>query len=149
VTGDAVCSFNPVYGQGMSSAALQAEALAQVLDGGLTGLPTRAAKAFARVAAAPWALATGPDRRHPSQPAKPLAERLLDRYLDRLLVVAPHDREVTMAFIKAINLLATPTSLLAPRIAARVLRPFRRTVPLGVREAGAAAASAGRRTRAA
>lgn len=125
VIGDAVCSFNPVYGQGMSSAALQAEALADVLDRGLAGLPARAAKSFARVVATPWALATGSDRRHVSQPAKPLPERLLDRYLDRLLTVAHHDREVTIAFNNVLNLLASPPSLLAPRVLARVLRPVR------------------------
>jgi 2-polyprenyl-6-methoxyphenol hydroxylase-like FAD-dependent oxidoreductase len=125
VIGDAVCSFNPVYGQGMSSAALQAEALGGVLDHGLAGLPARAAKSFARVVATPWALATGTDRRHVSQPTKPLPERLLDRYLDRLLAVAPHDREVTIAFNNVLNLLAAPASLLAPRVAARVLRPVR------------------------
>jgi len=127
VIGDAVCSFNPVYGQGMSSTALQAQALADVLEAGLDGLPARAARSFARVVATPWALATGADRRHPSQPAKPLAERLLDRYLDRLLAVAPHDRDLTIAFAQVLNLLAAPTSLLTPRIAARVLRPGRRT----------------------
>jgi 2-polyprenyl-6-methoxyphenol hydroxylase-like FAD-dependent oxidoreductase len=126
VIGDAVCSFNPVYGQGMSSAALQAVALEQALAGGLAGLPARAAKGFAQVIATPWTLATGADRRHVSQPAKPLPERLLDRYLDRLLAVAPHDREVAMAFSQVLNLLAPPPSLLAPRIARRVLRPARR-----------------------
>jgi len=126
VIGDAVCSFNPVYGQGMSSAALQAEALVGVLNQGLSGGPARAAKAFARVATTPWTLATGSDRRHPSQPAKPLIERLLDRYLDRLLRAAPHDRELTIAFNRVLNLLSAPPSLLAPRIAVRVLRPARR-----------------------
>jgi 2-polyprenyl-6-methoxyphenol hydroxylase-like FAD-dependent oxidoreductase len=125
VIGDAVCSFNPVYGQGMSSAALQAEALAGVLDQGLPNLPARAAKAFAAVVATPWTLATGADRRHPSQPAKSLLERVLDRYLDRLLVAAQHDRELTMAFNRVLNLLAAPPSLLAPRLVARVLRPAR------------------------
>ena len=128
VIGDAVCSFNPVYGQGMSSAALQAEALAGVLDGGLSDLsdlPARAAKAFAVVVATPWTLATGADRRHPSLPVKPLIERVLDRYLDRLLVAAQHDRELTMAFNRVLNLLAAPPSLLAPWLVARVLRPAR------------------------
>jgi hypothetical protein len=84
------------------------------------------------VVATPWVLATGSDRRHVSQPAKPLPERLLDRYLDRLLAVAPHDREVTAAFNRVLNLLAAPPSLLAPRVAVRVLRPGRRR-PVAVR----------------
>jgi 2-polyprenyl-6-methoxyphenol hydroxylase-like FAD-dependent oxidoreductase len=124
VIGDAVCSFNPVYGQGMSSAAQQAEAFAQVLTAGLPGLPGRSAKAFAKVVSPPWAMATGADRRHPSQPVKPGPERLLDRYLDRLLRVAPHDRVVATAFTRVLN-------LLAPRILARVLwnRPDRALRP--------------------
>lgn len=123
VIGDAACSFNPAYGQGMSSAAQQAVALADVLEGGLPGLSVRSAKAIAGVIATPWALATGTDRRHVSQPAKPLPERLVDRYLDRFVAVAAHDRKAAMAFSRVLNLLAAPTSLLSPRLAARVLRP--------------------------
>jgi len=131
VLGDAVCSFNPVYGQGMSSAALQVEALRDLLAAGggrasdavLDALPLESARALARVAATPWALATGSDRRMPGMPAKPLPERLLDRYLDRLLAVAAGDAAVTVAFGRVLNLLAAPPSLLAPRVAWRVLGP--------------------------
>jgi len=131
VVGDAVCSFNPVYGQGMSSAALQVEALRDLLAAGgaragdavLEGLPAASARAFARVVATPWALATGADRRVPGMPPKPVAERLLDRYLDRLLAVAAGDPQVSVAFGRVLNLLAAPPSLLAPRCAWRVLGP--------------------------
>jgi hypothetical protein len=97
-----------------------------VLEGGLDGISGRAAKRFARVVLTPWTLATGADRRHSSQPAKPLPERLLDRYLDRLTATAPLDRELTLAFNRVLNLLAAPPSLLAPRVVVRVLRPRRR-----------------------
>lgn len=122
--GDAVCSFNPIYGQGMSSAAHQALVLRQLLRShGTHALATRSAAAFARVVATPWALATGSDRRFPGQPAKPLPERLVDHYLDRLLEVATEDHVVTVAFSRVLNLLAAPPSLLSPRLAWRVLGP--------------------------
>lgn len=123
VIGDAVCSFNPVYGQGMSSAGLQARALDTLLAHGVEDLPRRAAEAFATVVAVPWALATGGDRRSPGMPRKPLPERLLDRYLDRLLRVARTDQAVAGAFLRVLNLLAAPPSLLSPAVAWRVVRP--------------------------
>lgn len=60
VVGDAVASFNP---QGMSSAALQAEALGALLDrvGNSPRLPHAFAKATAAVVANPWQIATGAD----------------------------------------------------------------------------------------
>jgi 2-polyprenyl-6-methoxyphenol hydroxylase-like FAD-dependent oxidoreductase len=124
VIGDAVCSFNPVYGQGMSSAAHQALRLRELLEqGGTARLADRAAKAFAGVAATPWALATGSDRRFPGMDRKPWPERVVDRYVDRLLEVASVDADVTLAFARVLNLLAPPPSLLVPRIAWRVLGP--------------------------
>jgi 2-polyprenyl-6-methoxyphenol hydroxylase-like FAD-dependent oxidoreductase len=67
VVGDAVASFNPVYGQGMSSAARQAEALHQTLReraaeaGELVGLSTAFFGKAAGIISAPWVLAAGAD----------------------------------------------------------------------------------------
>ncbi|MBI4942279.1 MAG: hypothetical protein HY830_16165 [Actinobacteria bacterium] len=128
VIGDGVCSFNPIYGQGMSSAAHQVLTFRELLRAGTSDLAGRTAKAFAGVTAAPWALATGADRRFPGMPDKPLPERVLDRYLDRLLEVATSDHELSVAFSRVLNLTAAPTTLLAPGIAWRVLRPSSRPI---------------------
>jgi 2-polyprenyl-6-methoxyphenol hydroxylase-like FAD-dependent oxidoreductase len=69
VLGDAICSFNPVYGQGMSSAALQVRALQnlfkeRVASGENQPLDHLATAFFPRAAdviAAPWILASGFD----------------------------------------------------------------------------------------
>ncbi len=142
VIGDAVCSFNPIYGQGMSSAAHQALELRNLLQaGGFDDLAVRSATAFARVVATPWALATGADRRFPGQPAKPVPERIIDRYLDRLLEVATEDAVVTTAFARVLNLLAAPPSLLRPALAWRVLGPSSIDIVRRAREARAARAA--------
>src|SRR5262249_37147443 len=69
VTGDAACSLNPIYGQGMAKAALGAmtlrECLSQCRDRDLSGLPHRFQRKLARVNASPWALATASDIRVP------------------------------------------------------------------------------------
>jgi 2-polyprenyl-6-methoxyphenol hydroxylase-like FAD-dependent oxidoreductase len=62
--GDAVCSFNPIYGQGMTTAAQQADALARQLDwaGAIDRSFARAYfKAASRTVATPWSIAVGGD----------------------------------------------------------------------------------------
>jgi len=65
--GDAICHFNPVYGQGMSSAALQAQALARLLDRragqdrGLAGLAQEFFPTAFEVTRTPWAMAAAVD----------------------------------------------------------------------------------------
>jgi 2-polyprenyl-6-methoxyphenol hydroxylase-like FAD-dependent oxidoreductase len=125
VLGDAVCSFDPTFGQGMSSAAMQVEVLQRVLHDGGGDIGTRVAAGAADVARIPWTLATGAVRRMPGLPPKPIAERLVDRYFSRLLRVATHDDDVAVAFLRVVNLAAQPPSLLSPRVAARVLTPGR------------------------
>ena len=63
VFGDAVCSFNPIYGQGMSVAALQATALDTSLSAGDDALAKRFFSAASKVIDAPWTMAVGGDLR--------------------------------------------------------------------------------------
>jgi 2-polyprenyl-6-methoxyphenol hydroxylase-like FAD-dependent oxidoreductase len=135
VTGDAVCSFNPVYGQGMSVAALEALALRESLaeqGESLDGLHRRFFHRAARVVDTPWGLAAGADFAYPEVEGKrPFGAALTNRYVAGLHAVAAHDEVVCRAFFEVLNLLAPPASLFRPRIALRVLRgrrPERRPV---------------------
>jgi flavin-dependent dehydrogenase len=71
VIGDAVCSFNPIYAQGMSAAALQAIALSEALAEHSTesrGLGRIAKSFFSRAAKinhSPWSLAASFDFAYP------------------------------------------------------------------------------------
>ena len=65
VAGDAVCSFNPVYGQGMSVALAEAQALDRCLGNGDADLAKRFFRDVARIVESPWAIATGEDYRYP------------------------------------------------------------------------------------
>jgi 2-polyprenyl-6-methoxyphenol hydroxylase-like FAD-dependent oxidoreductase len=130
VTGDAVYAFNPVYGQGMSTAALASQTLDACLhqqDGqSLDGLAQRFQKALASVAAGPWQMATGQDLRWPKtiggQASDPMT-RLVQRYLDRVLATMPHSPTVAEAFLYVQNMLKPPTSLFHPKIMWQVLKP--------------------------
>ena len=55
--GDAVCSFNPIYGQGMSVAALEALALRRHLERGIAAAARRWFRDLARVVDVPWDMA--------------------------------------------------------------------------------------------
>ena len=128
--GDAVCSFNPIYGQGMSSAALQAMALGTCLDRygyASDGLPRRFYHAAAKIIANPWAIAAGADFCYPQTtgPKPPLADHL-NRYVKKAVIAAQHDPAVAAAIYQVQNLLAPPPSLMKPPVVMRVLRSARK-----------------------
>lgn len=125
--GDSICSFNPVYGQGMTVAALEARALGDCLAGGSEHLAARYFRRVARLVETPWQIAVGSDLRNPDvQGRRTLTTRLVNAYLSRVHRAAHHDNAVALAFHRVANLLAAPASLFHPGIVARVLLPRRR-----------------------
>jgi hypothetical protein len=122
VIGDAVCSFNPIYGQGMSVAATEAQALGESLSSGLDGLSQRFYAKASRIIDIPWTIATGEDLRYPQvQGPRPSGFGLVNRYLERVHAVASEDPAVCRKFFDVLNLLVPPPSLMAPSVAWRVL----------------------------
>lgn len=121
VIGDALCSFNPMYGQGMSVAAIEAMTLRAEVARGLDA--RRFFRAVKPVIDNPWQIATGGDLAFPGvEGPRPLAVRQINRYLARLLAAAQHDEVLSRAFVTVSNLLASPPSLLRPALAMRVWR---------------------------
>jgi len=124
--GDAVCSFNPIYGQGMSVAALEALTLRRHLERGVEPEPGRWFRDLSRVVDVPWDMSAGGDLLFPGVPGKrTLKIRLLGGYLPHLHAAAARDPRLATAFIRVAGLVAPPQTLLAPRIALRVLRAGR------------------------
>lgn len=126
VLGDAISSFNPTYGQGMTSAALQTVELDKLLRKQLSldGIASAFFKQAAKVIDIPWQLAVGEDFRFPQTTGpKPAGTDLINRYVARVHRATLHDEVVCLAFLKVMNLMAPPTSLFHPRILWRVLRP--------------------------
>jgi len=123
VVGDAVCSFNPLYAQGMAMAARQATVLGQVLD--RRGHERIGATFFRRTRPlidAGWTLATSADLGHPEVDGRrTLGWRLLNSYVGRLFRVAHRDAAVANAYLRVVSMTAAPSSLFHPRIAWRVL----------------------------
>jgi hypothetical protein len=123
VTGDAVCSFNPVYGQGMTVAAMQALALRRHIGAGSAGTPSRFFKDIAAVIDIPWDIAVGADLAFPQVPGpRPAKVRFVNAYLPRLHAAAAGDGELALAMIRVIGLKDRPEGLLRPDRMLRVLR---------------------------
>ncbi|GAB2851747.1 FAD-binding monooxygenase [Actinocorallia aurea] len=123
VIGDALCQFNPSYGQGMTIAACEAVALRDALRPGLRGLARRFFPAASKVIDVPWDMAVGADLRfaHIEGDRTPKV-RVLNAYVARVHVAAQHDAAVGNAFLQVSNLVKPPQSLFSPRTLFRVLR---------------------------
>ena len=131
VLGDAIASFNPVYGQGMTSATLQACQLDQVLAGRrraatLDGMWKEFFRRAAKVVDIPWQVTVGEDFRFPKTTGKrpPLVD-LINRYVQAVQRASSIDPEVFRAFLYVMNLRKAPTSIFAPRVVWRTWKALR------------------------
>jgi 2-polyprenyl-6-methoxyphenol hydroxylase-like FAD-dependent oxidoreductase len=125
VMGDALCSFNPLYGQGMSVATLEALSLRDGLEraASVRDVWRPFFKDAGRILDGPWMGAAGSDFAFEGVTGPmPAGTRLVNWYFDRLHKAASTDRHVCRAFFEVTNLLAPASSLFRPSILARVWR---------------------------
>jgi 2-polyprenyl-6-methoxyphenol hydroxylase-like FAD-dependent oxidoreductase len=123
VIGDALCNFNPLYGQGMSVAAMEAAVLRDCLLQGGKNLPRRYFHHSAKEIRVAWRAAVNSDLAFPQIPGKrPASVRFANAYLHRVLAAAETDPTVMQQFLRLINMLDGPSRLLRPPAIARVLR---------------------------
>jgi 2-polyprenyl-6-methoxyphenol hydroxylase-like FAD-dependent oxidoreductase len=132
IFGDAVCAFNPYYGQGMTVAAQSALALDQCLreqrqrwpNGDLAGLGRRFQKALAKITATPWLMATGEDFRSPeTEGGRPgFLTRLTFGYTDGVKMLTIQSASAYRIYTEVAHLLKPPAVLFRPGIAFGVLR---------------------------
>ncbi len=129
--GDAVCSFNPVYGQGMTCAALEALALRSTVErhgARSPRLPVAFARTVgARIVATPWRFATGGDFAFPDTTG-PRPAGIDGSTSTRKKSSSPRRPRVAVrrAFVNVQQLLAPPSVLFRPAMVRDVLRAARR-----------------------
>ena len=120
VVGDAMCAFNPVYGQGITVAACQAELLAAALREPPTTLAgtRRLQRRLGAVAGLPWSVATSEDLRMPSSEGQQSRrQRLASLWTRRLAqLVTGGDEACTRAFTAVYHLMGSPLLLFSPRV---------------------------------
>jgi len=129
VLGDAFCGFNPIYGQGMSVAAMSAVALANQVrqsQGNLDGVAHSTIRAISMITQGAWLLATSADLEWPGTQGGTIGNGPADRfgrwYIGKLLDVMSFDKNVRLQF-NAVNQLVKPVSaLFAPGVFLRVMK---------------------------
>ena len=121
VFGDAISSFNPIYGQGISVAALQAMELKASLTEGSDYLARRFFARAGKIVDVPWSIAAGNDLRMPEATGRRSASvKLINWYMAKLHRAAHHDPVLALAFHNVANLLAPPESVMHPHLMLRV-----------------------------
>lgn len=122
VFGDAICSFNPVYAQGMTVAANEALVLQACLAAGAADLARRFFKAATPIIDGPWQVAVGNDLTLPHVAgATTRMDRFMNWYIGKLHLAAHSDAALSVVFLQVVNMMAPPPRLLHPQVALRVL----------------------------
>ncbi|MEV0445123.1 FAD-dependent monooxygenase [Streptomyces spectabilis] len=128
--GDSVCSLNALYGQGMTSAAVQVVALREALARSDVMGPEFARTFYrlsARAVSPAWATATGADFIYPeTRGHRPWPTKMINRYVTKCVVAGQHDLTIATSLWDVANMVKHPASLLSPSALARTVRYSRR-----------------------
>lgn len=127
VLGDAVCSFNPIYGQGMCGSAVEVGELQKTLQKCSSFIPAGTSKRFmqqiGKLVANPWLLATSSDFLYPQTKGKrPFGTSLLLWYLVQLLELSSCNKRVLKTFHEVLHFFKPPASLFRPYVAFQAIK---------------------------
>ncbi|MFF8958390.1 FAD-dependent oxidoreductase [Streptomyces sp. NPDC014894] len=135
--GDAICSFNPFYGQGMTVAILEAVRLGRCLDrygAASPRLPRAYFREVAEVIDMPWQLSTGSDFMYPETVGRrPRGHALRTWYVGKVVRASHVSARIHRMLLEVTSLLARPSVLFRPGTVVRALWAARRarlTVPV-------------------
>lgn len=122
IVGDAACILDPVFGQGMSVACLQAQALAKQLAAG--AFDSQAfARDCARTSSQAWLMATIEAYRYPGAGKRPRGIGVLHRLMDRVIDTCSLDPKVCRAFFRVVHLEQGLLHLARPDLLWHIVRP--------------------------
>ena len=123
VLGDAFCSFNPIYGQGMTVAAMSAVALAESVHrskGNLDGVARFTLRKIGKLTESTWLLATSADLEWPGTEGGSVGNSPMDRfgrwYIGEMLEAMEFDRTVRREFLAVNQLIKPGSALFAPQV---------------------------------
>jgi 2-polyprenyl-6-methoxyphenol hydroxylase-like FAD-dependent oxidoreductase len=121
VIGDAVCVLNPMYGQGMTMAILEAIDLDTSLRqrGLARNFERNFQKRVARSIVLPWLLAASSD-------ARAIKGQRANPYIEHLIRLLPQNDKVLQLFLEVIHMLRSPLALFHPLVVAKVVFHFSR-----------------------
>ncbi|CAM4048121.1 FAD-binding monooxygenase [Nocardia ninae] len=121
VLGDAVCSFNPVYGHGMSVAAMGARVLRRHLGAGRPDAAAFFAELAAEVVDGVWEMAITSDLSLPGVPGERPAELMqIIEHVGHLQDAAHENAEVAIACLRVFGLVDPLPALMDPALLAHL-----------------------------
>ncbi|MCV7227143.1 FAD-dependent oxidoreductase [Mycolicibacterium komossense] len=121
--GDAVVSFNPTFGQGMTMSSIQARNLRTVLECGDSDIATRLAKATAKTTYPVWTMtAIGDQVLHLAPGPKPWWYGPVGGLFDQFLGAAETDPVLAEWFLRRFSLLDSLYMVPSPTLVSRTVR---------------------------
>lgn len=121
--GDTICRIDPVFGQGMSIAVLEALALKKILEGNRQSFEKLFQRQAAKIIAPIWGMVVTEDFRYPETVGKkPLGLSIQQWYAKKIFVLSSENQMVYDSLVQVMNLVSPMTGLMKPRIIGSVVK---------------------------
>ncbi|WP_419832272.1 NAD(P)/FAD-dependent oxidoreductase [Endozoicomonas atrinae] len=126
VVGDAVCSFNPIYGQGITMVLKDLQKLRALLERKESDFTpatmTHLQKQIGKGKIIPGLMAASPDFMYTGTTGnKPPGVSIMNSYIKALMKLAGKDQDIHQRFIEAFTFLKSPTVLMTPGVIGKVV----------------------------